>query len=165
MEEEYYLDERIDNFGLKGKYVPVSAKLHKRGEIGFVENSFPWQRVFVDRVVRKGTPVLVVSYIKHYSKDEAARAFLKESDAQVYYRFRQSHCPKVCRARSERSLRARFFQDPQSITRHASQHLYQFSHSTGRVFRHFHQNNLLILRCILYKNTFLLRQRTSVSIV
>ena len=84
MEEEYYLDERIDNFGLKGKYVPVSAKLHKRGEIGFVENSFPWQRVFVDRVVRKGTPVFVVSYIQHSSKDEAARAFLKESDARKY---------------------------------------------------------------------------------
>ena len=84
MEEEYYLDEKIDDFGPKGKYVPVSGKLHKRGEMGFVENSFPWQRVFVDRFIRKGTPVFVVSYIHHSSKDDAARAFLKESDARKY---------------------------------------------------------------------------------
>ncbi len=84
MEEEYYIDEKVDERATKGRYVPVSAKLYKRGDKGFVENSFPWQRVYVDRVIKRGTPVFLVTYIQHSSKDEAARAFLKESDARKY---------------------------------------------------------------------------------
>lgn len=84
MDEEYFIDEKINDQYRRNEYVPVSVNIYKRGEKGFIENSFPWHRVFIDRLIRKGTPVFVVSYIQHSGKDEAARAFLSEKVARDY---------------------------------------------------------------------------------
>jgi hypothetical protein len=84
MEEEYFVDETVNDRYKRNEYVPVSVKIYKKGEKGFVENSFPWHRVFIDRVVKKGTPIFVVSYIQHSGKDQDARAFLTENAARKY---------------------------------------------------------------------------------
>lgn len=87
MEEEYFLDAKVNTSKMAGMFVPVSGKLYKRGEVGFVNKSLPWQRVYVDKIIRKGMTVFIVSYITRGSEnytDEASRCFLKENDAERY---------------------------------------------------------------------------------
>jgi hypothetical protein len=88
MEEEYFLDEKVYVYRREGMYVKAFGKLYKRGEIGFVENSSPRQRVYSDKIIRKGATVFVVSYVckneVKETRDEASRCFLKENDAEKY---------------------------------------------------------------------------------
>ena len=87
MEEEYFLDGKVNVSKKVGMFAPASGKLYKRAEVGFVERSSPWQRVYVDKIIRKGNTVFIVSYIcknNRDGKDEASRLFLKENDAEKY---------------------------------------------------------------------------------
>ena len=86
MEEEYFLDGKVNESKRVGMFVKAEGKLYKRGEIGFVERSSPWQRVYVDKIIRKGNTVFIVSYIckNCVSIDEGSRLFLKENDAEKY---------------------------------------------------------------------------------
>ena len=84
MEEEYFINETINDKYRRNEYVPVSVHIYKRGEKGFIQDSFPWHRVYVQYHIRKGTPVYTVSFIQHSGKDEAAKAFLREEDARRY---------------------------------------------------------------------------------
>ena len=86
MEEEYFLDGKVNVGKRVGMFAPASGKLYKKGELGFVNNSSPWQRVYVDKFIRKGTKVFVVTYICKNRNDEGSRLFLKETDAEKYIR-------------------------------------------------------------------------------
>ena len=90
MEEEYFLDGKVYVDKRVGMFVKAEGKLYKRGELGFVDRSSPWQRVYVDKIIRKGNTVFIVSYIcknNRDGKDEASRLFLKENDAEKYISF------------------------------------------------------------------------------
>ena len=86
MEEEYFLDGKVYVDKRVGMFVKAEGKLYKRGELGFVERSSPWQRVYVDKFIRKGNTVFIVTYIckNCVSIDEGSRLFLKENDAEKY---------------------------------------------------------------------------------
>jgi len=84
MDEEYFVDETVNDKFRRNEYVPVSVNIYKRGDKGFIEKSLPWQRVYIDRLIRKGTPVFVVSYIQHSGVDEGTKAFLNEDVARRY---------------------------------------------------------------------------------
>ena len=89
MEEEYFLDGKVNVGKRVGMFAPASGKLFKKGELGFVNNSSPWQRVYVDKIIRKGNVVFIVSYIckNNKDRDEGSRLFLKENDAEKYVSF------------------------------------------------------------------------------
>ena len=101
MEEEYFLDGKVNVGKRVGMFAPASGKLYKRGEIGFVNSSSLWQRVYVDKFIRKGNVVFIVTYI---CNDEGSKLFLKETDAEKYitalgkafcskYNCEQAHLP------------------------------------------------------------------------
>ena len=89
MEEEYFLDGKVNVGKRVGMFAPASGKLFKKGELGFVNNSSPRQRIYVDKIIRQGNVVFIVSYIckncvNNRDRDEGSRLFLKENDAERY---------------------------------------------------------------------------------
>ena len=82
MQEEYSIEEKVHN--KEGKYVPVSIKIHKYNDPKYNENAYPWNKLWIDRPVRKGQVVYVVTYIQHSGEDHGSNAFFKESDARKY---------------------------------------------------------------------------------
>lgn len=82
MELQYYIDETVDH--KKTTYVPVTVKLFAAGEKEFENKGYPWEYVWFNRVIRKGTPVYLVSYIQHSGHDSDNRLFFSEADARKY---------------------------------------------------------------------------------
>ena len=82
MEQEYSITEKVGDE--KQKYVPVSIKIHQFGDKGFVKDNFPWQRFYTHKLIRKGQPVYVVTYIQHSGTDENSKVFFEERDARRY---------------------------------------------------------------------------------
>jgi len=82
MEEKYSITEKVGNE--KRKYVPVSIKIHKRNEKGYNEEAFPWHKLWINKPLKKGETVYVVTYIQHSGSDENAKAFFNEKDVRKY---------------------------------------------------------------------------------
>ena len=82
MEQEFSIEEKVGN--QKAKYVPVSIKVHQHGDKGYVSDTYPWQRFYTDKLIRKGQTVYVVTYIQHSGKDENSKVFFDEKLARRY---------------------------------------------------------------------------------
>jgi len=81
----YYVDEKIDH-EKKGKYVPVSIKLvredKKEKKDKYLHQLYSPNDL--DRRIKQGVPVYIVTFIQHTGKDEATKYFFDETDARRY---------------------------------------------------------------------------------
>ena len=86
MNEQYSIEEKIHEKRRKGVYVPVSMKIYKEGESKFDAHAYPWEKLWIDRKLNRGTPIFIVSFIQHSGVDSDAKAFISESIARKYLR-------------------------------------------------------------------------------
>ena len=87
MEILYYVDEKINEKGRKGSYVPISAKLYREGESGFVYAE-PYRmlssQLLLNERIKEGIPVYILTYIQHSGKDEQVTYGLDEHEMRRY---------------------------------------------------------------------------------
>lgn len=86
MEEEYYIREiGVRTCGIfKNKGRNVAIKLFKRSDYGYMKDGKPWEFVWVEKYIHRGTPVFVVMCFHSESKEFINRMFLREDSARTF---------------------------------------------------------------------------------